>query len=129
MAVEISWLDEERQFIFQRYIGRWTLHDYRDCAKAADALMDTVSHPVTIIADFSKSGMPPLGILKDSEKMMTSSSRHPLFRRLLIVSPNAFIRLLIETGRRLTPQAAEGVHEFATIDEALAFARENPLKP
>lgn len=121
MPVFVDWLDERHSAIVQAFHGRWTLEEFLASVASVDVLLDTVHQPVDLIADVTRSGMPPLGIVAAAEKVISPDRRHRNVQRVVYVAPSPFMRMLLASARRVSPEYRDFLYEFPSLSAATAF--------
>jgi hypothetical protein len=128
MPIQVEWLGDDKQILIERYIGSWTIEDFKSRTGVVNTMLDCVKHPVDIVLDVSRSGFPPLGIVAEAEKVIAQERRHPNMQRVIYAAPSAFMRMLLAAGRRTGGIKANFIYEFPSIEDAVSFIHENPTK-
>ncbi len=60
MPIHVEWHNEEKKVLIRTVEGHWTWEHWYTARDEAESMMATVSHPVTLVIDFTNSlGMPP----------------------------------------------------------------------
>jgi hypothetical protein len=128
MPIQVEWLDDDKKILIERYIGSWTIEDFKSRTGVVNTMLDSVQHPVDMVLDVARSGFPPLGIVAEAEKIIAQDRRHPNMQRVIYAAPSAFMRMLLAAGRRTRGFEPDFLYEFPTMEEALGFIRENPTR-
>lgn len=119
MGIQVSWHDEHKTIMLQVFEGKWTLEDYYRLVDEAAALIRPLPHTVHIIADASRSALPP--------SQMVSGMRYALNKMpsnqgiTVFVQPGTLASALIDLAKRFSPRAASTVFIAASREDALAL--------
>ncbi|MBN2304519.1 MAG: hypothetical protein JXQ72_08590 [Anaerolineae bacterium] len=116
MPITIEWINEEKTVLLERFEGQWSLDDYfRLVDQAADHL-DTVPHTVHIIADGTRSRLPPTRLFSGARY---AARRKPPNQGITVfVGIDAFTETLIHIANRLLPGVAGTLRVVNTMAEA-----------
>jgi hypothetical protein len=128
MGIEIRWDNDEKTIIRETYNGRWTWDDfYLRITGEVPPMMKSVNHRVDVIADFRPSGPLPVGpAITNARNVIRSMPEN--WGCLVIVTDNRFIRVMVDTFRKLF-STGMGAKTFtaATPEEAYqVIARYQP---
>jgi hypothetical protein len=120
MTIITSWVDSEKTIARYELVGRWTWDEMTVAIKEMYAMLDSVPHEVDIIIDLTRSpSEPPRGMLAHL-RTGTMEARSNWSSGVFVgVSP--FVRVLINTFRRVEPNLAKRYAVANTVDEAHAI--------
>ena len=101
MSLQVEWDNAEKTVIRITYANKWTWSDFYEANRAAVALMNTVCHPVHLLADFRQSTCLPIGgaithasnaisVLPDNWGILVIVTTNVLIQRLVSVFRSAF---------------------------------------
>ncbi len=63
MGITVSWDDEQQTIVRMRFVGGWSLADFRAANLQVVMLVRSVEHPVYVLSDVRASDDIPIGIL------------------------------------------------------------------
>lgn len=110
------------------YEGFKFVNDGADYALAANAVLDEQSEPVFYIIDLSDlKTISVEGVTETANsgaQNMKSSYRHPMRKEMILVSQEKIVKMAV-TGARTATFGNLKVKLFDTLDEALAYVKEN----
>lgn len=116
MSVTVDWDTPDKTVIRYQYVGRWTWPEYEQAAKRAALLVREEGRQVSVIADFSQSGMLPKGLLSGFERSLQAT---PLdFDVVVIVSKTELLLRMIEVFRRLNQKVGAKLLTTNSLEEA-----------
>jgi len=117
MGARSYWHDEQKTIIHQVYEGRCIAADFHTCINDAYRMVNTVNHSVDIIVDMTKAtfiGTSFLSAQGNSEAKVQHNQR-----MAVLVGAPAFIRALVNIGKKIAPKTTKNIHFTKTIEEAL----------
>ena len=117
MTIITGWLDSEKTIARYEFVGRWTWEEMTVAIKEMYAMLDSVPHAVDIIIDLSQSpSEPPRGMLAHLRTGTMEARAN--WNSGIFVGVSPFVRVLINTFRRVEPGLAKRYAVANTIDEA-----------
>jgi len=94
MGITVAWEDEQQTIIRLTYEGVWENEEFRNSSYQSMVMMRSVNHPVYVINDFTKSEMPPLGVLWQARS--TNQMRPSNWGGGVAITSDSVIRSLID---------------------------------
>ncbi|MBA3867867.1 MAG: hypothetical protein H0X30_01800 [Anaerolineae bacterium] len=91
--------------------------DFHTCINDAYRMVNMVNHPVDIIVDMTKAtfiGTSFLSAQGNSEAKVQDNQR-----MAILVGAPAFIRALVNIGKKIAPKTTKNIHFAKTVDEAI----------
>ena len=120
MTIITSWMDSEKTIARYEFVGRWTWEEMTVAIKEMYAMLDSVPHGVDIIIDLSRSpSEPPRGML--AHLRTGTMEARVNWNSGVFVGVSPFVRVLINTFRRVEPGLAKRYAVANTVDEALSI--------
>ncbi|MEO8610043.1 MAG: hypothetical protein ABI690_19270 [Chloroflexota bacterium] len=120
MTITTSWMDSEKTIARYELVGRWTWEEMTVAIKEMYAMLDSVPHAVDIIIDLSQSpSEPPRGML--AHLRTGTMEARVNWNSGVFVGVSPFVRVLINTFRRVEPGLAKRYAVANTVDEALTI--------
>jgi hypothetical protein len=117
MSIITSWVDPEKTIARYEFVGQWTWDEMSVAIKEMYAMLGSVPHKVDIIIDLSgSSGEPPRGMLAHL-RAGTMEARNN-WNSGVFVGVSPFVRVLLNTFRRVEPRLAKRYAVANTIQEA-----------
>ena len=105
-AIDVKWLNDEQKIVHYHFQKGWQWSDLDNAFKAAWNLMDTVTHKVDVILDFTDATMSvPGGALTHGRRIFSNKPHSNL--RLTVLVGNRFISQLTETARKFLPKGLD----------------------
>jgi hypothetical protein len=99
MAIQISWGNEAKTFTLFEFIGKWTWEEYHATRKQGIEMVNSVSHVVNIVVDFSKSSFFPSNLLSHFGSSVDQVPRP--FDLCIIVTGSTFVGALANVLSRV----------------------------
>ena len=99
MAIHVGWKDASHTIIYCEFDAEWTLDEFHRYIDDIYALMTSVTHPVYLIHDYSKSRVPP--------RQWLSAGRHAQQRQTdntalsIVVGGNSFVKVMLNVAQSL----------------------------
>ena len=127
--VEVKWANEGQNIIHYHFQKGWGWNDLDNAFKAAWALMDTVTHRVDVILDFTESTMSvPSGALTHGRRIFNNKPHANL--RMTVLVGNRFISQLTEMARNFLPKGLDqwDLRFAATVEQAHGMIQERIAK-
>ena len=127
MGIHVSWHNSDQAILMVEYDAEWTLTDYYASVEKSYELMESVKHAVDIVQDASKMSSFPTRLI--SAAHYTEGRAHPRRRYMVIFGLHAFVRIILESSKRVAPNATKDMYFVNTKDEALSLLQKltNPL--
>ncbi len=122
MPVTSAWYDDEKTILIIKYDSVWTLDEYYINYRAAVEMIESVSHPVVSILDFSTSGPLPMKFLTVGQHTERSRAKNNV--QMIVFGINRYMEVLAEMFQRIFPNATRGMRIVGSLEEALATARQ-----
>lgn len=122
MPATSTWYDDEKTILIIKYDGVWTLDDYYTNFNTANEMIQSVSHPVVALLDFSTSGPIPMKFLTVGQHSERSRAKNNV--QVIVFGINRYMEVLAEMFQRIFPNATRGMKIVGTLDEALTVARQ-----
>lgn len=120
MTIITSWVDSEKTIARYDFVGRWTWEEMMVAIKEMYVMLDSVPHMVDIIIDLSQSpSEPPRGMLAHLRTGTMEARAN--WNSGIFVGVSPFVRVLINTFRRVEPGLAKRYAVANTVDEALTI--------
>lgn len=99
MSIDVSW-DNTGQTIIRYQFGlQWTWQDFSQAVAQSNAMMETVAHTVSIIADFCSGTPPPLGAMGQFKKAWEVSPSN--LGVVVVAGGGAFINMMVSVFLQL----------------------------
>jgi hypothetical protein len=124
MSVHVEWDNPDKRAIRWTYVGRWTWGEFDDALKAANALLETVDHPVDYLVDVRQMGILPPDVVKRVKAEYLEQPEK--VRYLLAVGFDVNLRLWWDTFTDLPYAHHLKLNYFETLDEARAYSEQTP---
>ena len=117
----VQWHNSEQTILLLKMKSGWTWGDLYHAAAEGEALLDTVTHPVCTIADFSEANQIPPHALTHLKNMNRAARSNQT--KLAIVGLNMVGESIINIFIRLYGALVQGadIKLVATIEDAYAF--------
>jgi len=127
MTITTRWVDEEQTIATYELVGRWTWEEMTVAIKEMYAMLDSVPHKVDIIIDLSQSpSEPPRGMLAHLRNGTMEARNN--WNSGVFVGVSPFVRVLLNTFRRVEPRLAKRYAVANTVDEAQAYIMKQRLE-
>ncbi|HEX2621144.1 MAG TPA: hypothetical protein VHL11_13375 [Phototrophicaceae bacterium] len=125
MGITLSWADDTKKVIIQKYEGSWTWEEFYNNSLVSTSMMESVSHTVHILADFRESGPLPFGgALTHARNSMSNLAAN--WGLLIIVSDSKLITMLVSVFKKMFGTSLGGKTFTASdFDEAYKIIREH----
>jgi hypothetical protein len=114
MNVTVSWDNQEKTVVLMRFVQHWTLAEL----DIAQAEIHKLMHPVDVLIDVSKNGIPPansLGRFRELSKTKLVNQRF-----VVLIGANMFAQTMVQSIQRVTRSFVKDneVHFASTREEA-----------
>jgi hypothetical protein len=113
MSITVTWDNDDKSIILMTFEQPWTLPELETSQTQLHSLMFSVAHPVDLMLDVSKTGVPPANAMGRFRAL--SKVRFPNQRLLILVGTNMFVRSMIDAIQRVS-------NAFAVRDGEMMFA-------
>lgn len=126
MPITTQWDNEDKTVIYQQYVGKWTLDDFRATIDTTYDLINSTDQlaSIDIIADVSQSQFPDREIFSVAEYY--KEKKHHKQGMYVIVGSNtilAAMRMITRVARVLIPQART-VQFAPTVEKARKYLQQ-----
>ena len=120
MTIPLSWLDHEHRVILQILGPEWTWEEFLEASHVEMEMMDTVDHPVDIIAHGRDIKIPE-GILKVMPDIRKGSAtlNHPNGGRYVLADISAVVKTFTDIYSSVFKQHGKKIFFTDTFEEAL----------
>src|SRR5262245_34516352 len=102
MATRIDWYNDEHSIVIYHIEGKWTLHDFMEIFDQINAMIDSASGIVDVIAVFAKANSPSGNLLSGASKV--SRGQHPRIGWIVLVGINSYLETILKIAQRVYPQ-------------------------
>ena len=135
MPILNRWNNPEKTILCQYFEGNWEIDELIDSFAEVMTMLDSVAHPVNVIADLS-SGKTPTGFLpRFSDIRDTTFAYHPNTDRFFLVANSRFIEMMAKTFSHFSKLISGRLFIVNTIEEAydiltncsFAFFQKGPI--
>ncbi len=119
MGITVSWDDEQQTLVRMRFVGAWSLDDFRLANLQTIMLVRSVDHPVYVLSDLRASGDIPLGILWQLRNI--AGMRPPNWGGGIALTRNVIIKSVVDIlGRVYMGQQQQKLFVVATEEQVEA---------
>lgn len=94
MEISVQWDNEEKTILRVYYPERWIWPDLYDAVDRTQAMLNSVSHPVKILVDMSKSMFLPTGSTSHVSNMLTAP--HANATVMVVVGASGYLKSFLE---------------------------------
>lgn len=115
-GIDVRWYDQAQRVLFWAYYKGWTLGDYKAATRTAIDMMNSVQHPVYIIADLTRSDGVPSGIISAIRSSYCDIPDH--YRGSVLFGATALGRTIINIANNL-PVTKDKLYAVADLNAAL----------
>lgn len=117
MPIQIDWLNKEQTVIYVRFLGKWDRHSYQTLVDTTQSMIDSVSHKVHLIHDFTQSHSTPRDLLVG---MQYANKQLPVNQGLSVfINANSVIQAYVLMAKRTGLPAASHIYYANSIEDAL----------
>jgi len=116
MTIPVEWLDDAQTILIYRVEGKWTTSDLPELSERTNLLLDSVSHRVDMIGDFTQAEIPSGNILLTTRR--TLRGPHPNRGLVVLVGLNPFLRGILSILKTVYPHRLERYETVSTIEAA-----------
>lgn len=125
MPIKIVWGNDEKTIVTHIYVGKWTLDEFHQAVDENAALMNSVSHPVDMIADLTQSdGLPPRMLSAVGSVLRKTPKNQGMS---VVVGADRFVTIMLDVALTIAPKLKSTYRHAPTLDEAYAIIEENKL--
>ena len=102
MIISPVWDNLEKTALYIRLEGFWTWDEFNQNQALAEAMLDDIDHPVTIIVHIvdGKAARPPKNAFDHWSKTMDDKNAHKV-RNVLLVSDNLMVGFFVTMSQRI----------------------------
>ena len=104
MAVSVDWINDEKTIIRIHYTKPWIWAEFETAVKEANALMDTVDHPLDMVIQMD-GGLPPA--IRASQFRSIFSDFHRNIHQTALIGASSMIRITITAFMNVMGQNKE----------------------
>jgi hypothetical protein len=126
MPIQIDWFDPKRRLIQVCFIGEWNLRRYRTLIDISNSMIQSVSHKVHLIHDFSQSQSTPrdllVGMQYANKKLLANQGL------TVLINANSVIKSYVLMAKRTGLPAVTHIYHATTLEEALQVIRKNAYR-
>lgn len=129
MPITVVWDNEEQTIIRQDFNDEWTWADHAQAVKTTHALIETVAHPVDVIANLIHSRTWPQDPLSYARRNMQQAPPNAGLTVIVLEGGNLFLETLLGIFRRIyrgIGNRLEIVHTLAEARALIASQRDTP---
>ncbi len=119
MPIEVTWEDDKKTIIRQRFTGVWVKDEFVASTSENFEMIESVGHPVDVIMDLTENETNPLqalNIFTTAQSLDKVTSLHQ--RAVVIVGANLAVELALKAARRIARKAAANAYVAKTVEEA-----------
>lgn len=117
MSITTKWDKTDSSIVVCTIHGEWTWEEYHEATTKIAQMINRVSHRVDMVMDMSEAG--PLPMSAASLHIKSSLERMPShFGVSILVSPDRFTRMVVESLDRVLPMAKDRFYMADTINVA-----------
>ncbi|MEL6406407.1 MAG: hypothetical protein AAFR81_18700 [Chloroflexota bacterium] len=118
MGIHIAWDKKASIAIRIDIIGDWTWQEYNEASIEIHKMIDSVSHPVYLIADFRKSGNTPRSAGSIQYVKRARDSRPENYAGTINIGADVVARTTFFSGTLLSQRGKQDVHYVDTLEAA-----------
>lgn len=122
MTVQSSWYTDDHTIIHMEFIGKWQWSEFHTAFDESRRLVDSVSHPVDILMDFTGSDQIPNGAITHVKR--AANDVHPNRRFVVVIGVSKMLTTLFRFVKQLYPGATQKMYTADSIDEAVSKLEE-----
>jgi hypothetical protein len=119
MGITVTWDNDDRTVIRQIYEGDWDIADYYQAVMTTQRLAGEIDHPFDLILDLTRARRSSISLLSAARRV--ENNVPPNRRRAVVVRADAYLKAIIQVGRRIAPRAGSEVYFADTLDDARAL--------
>ncbi len=119
MGIKVVWANDGHTIILEMFEPAWTWEEFIAVSDTEKAMMDTVDHPVDIIAD-ARHTVLPMGALVNMRRILETSAshNHPNGGMYVIVGANRLLRTFVDIYQRTFSNHGAAIFLAETLEEA-----------
>ncbi len=120
-SMQAGWYNDEHTIILQTYHGVMDWGDFAAMMQDMQAMLDSVDHPVDILADFRDLVVPANVMAHFPEIAAAPTYHHRNARRFVIIGMSAVVGALLRVFAGVYGGIASRMHPVETLEDALAL--------
>ena len=132
MNIQVRWLDNNHRIILHKFEPDWDWDDFIEASRLSGEMMDTVDHPVDVIADGRGIELPDQALsIMPKIREHSATLNHPRGGRYVIVGINRLIRTFVDVYMAAFSQHKEKiffVDEYDEVYKLLGFSPGNVIE-
>jgi hypothetical protein len=95
MGITVTWDNEAQTVLRADLRGRWNLEEFRQQMRLAGQMVNSVSHPVSVVVDLTGSNALPDNLIQSVAQIVHGKSPHPPnVERYVIIGAGRFVQSL-----------------------------------
>jgi hypothetical protein len=124
MGIEAQWDNDEKTVVRFIYRDKWTWEEFYKYIQQANAMMDTVAHPVVSIIDMRESNYLPPGAAVHIRNVIRMSMSHNNAGISVFLKADRIVQAMIEVLQKTYPDILEHTEWLyaETLEEARVIA-------
>lgn len=123
MPIQIDWLNQQQNIIYVRFIKEWNLRRYRTLIDTSNRMIQTVSHPVHLIHDFSQSESTPRELLVGMQYANKQLSANQGLT--ILINANSVISAYVLMAKRTGLPSARHIYHATSFEESLHLIKKH----
>ncbi len=127
MPVSISWYDDTKHVIFQRYEGKWTWEDFSHASQETRTLADSVPHNMLLFIDMSQASQMPQGNVLSYGRTAFNTMPNNM-RNIIVALQSHIVEVFAEVVIKMLPHWRNRVHFTKTLEEGQRLVAEAVAK-
>lgn len=101
MGVQVVWDNTDKTVVRFIYEGSWTWQEYHQTIQTANAMMDTVAHPVVSIVDMRATKYIPPNAMRHIRQVINESRNHNNSNIAVYLGADDFTQALVNATQRI----------------------------
>ena len=122
MSVQVEWDNPEQSILRYIFDDGWTWEDFFAAREEALRLIDERGAEVGVIIHMPEHVRIPPNLITHARSL--AGRVHENTVMVMVVMSNHFLRVMLQTLRKISPQADSRMHMAQTLDEARATLNE-----
>lgn len=122
MPVTSQWYNDEKNILYIKFDGNWTLEDYYSNAEVANQMIKSVEHSVVTLVDMSTSMTVPAKFLTVGTHADRAHTNAPNNVQIILFGMNRYAEVIGSLLQGLFPSLSRGMKLVGSLDESLDVA-------
>jgi hypothetical protein len=118
VPTQVEWDSEAEMILHVKFFDHWTWDEVHPMFDQVVKMMESTSLPVSMIADFSRSGGIPADALTHALSIVSAFPAN--WELTILIGGGAIVRALVRVFSQLHPTLGPHLRVAASIDDALA---------